>query len=43
MNPAGDIMMATGVLKAFGLSDAQIAKAQLALAPAPVTDKPAEK
>jgi lysophospholipase L1-like esterase len=36
MCPAGDVMMATGVLKAFGLSDAQIAKAQLALAPAPV-------
>jgi lysophospholipase L1-like esterase len=43
MSPAGDVMMASGVLKAFGLNDAQIAKAQLPLAPAPVTDKPAEK
>ncbi len=27
MNPAGDKMMATGILKAFGLDDAQLAKA----------------
>ena len=30
MNPAGNVMMATGVLKAFGLSAEQIAKAELA-------------
>lgn len=30
MNPAGNKMMATGVLKAFGLDDAQIKKAQKA-------------
>ena len=35
MNPAGDVMMATGVLKAFGLSDEQIAKAKLDADPAP--------
>lgn len=35
MNPAGNVMMATGVLKAFGLGDEQIAKAQLAADPAP--------
>jgi len=35
MNPAGDVMMATGVLKAFGLSAEQIAKAQLGSDPAP--------
>jgi len=37
MNPAGDEMMATGVLKAFGLSEAQLDKVQKswAVAPAP--------
>jgi lysophospholipase L1-like esterase len=35
MNPAGDVMMATGVLKAFGVSDEQIAKAKLDADPAP--------
>jgi len=35
MNPAGNVMMATGVLKGFGLSAAQIAKAQLDTPPAP--------
>ncbi|MEI6676685.1 MAG: SGNH/GDSL hydrolase family protein [Verrucomicrobiota bacterium] len=30
MNPAGNVMMATGVLKALGLTDEQIAKAELA-------------
>ncbi|MEI6655068.1 MAG: SGNH/GDSL hydrolase family protein [Verrucomicrobiota bacterium] len=30
MNPAGNVMMASGVLKAFGLTDEQIAKAELA-------------
>ena len=34
MNPAGNVMMAAGVLKGFGLSAAQISKAQLA-EPAP--------
>ncbi len=28
MNPAGNVMMATGILKAFGLSDAQLQTAQ---------------
>ena len=35
MNPAGNVMMATGVLKGFGLSAAQIDKAQLATPAAP--------
>lgn len=35
MNPAGNVMMATGVLKGFGLSAEQIAKAQLDAPPAP--------
>ena len=35
MNPAGNVMMATGVLKGFGLSAEQIAKAQLNAPPAP--------
>ena len=35
MNRAGDVMMATGVLKAFGLSAEQIAKARLDADPAP--------
>ena len=34
MNPAGNVMMATGVLKAFGLSADQIAKAKLGEEPA---------
>jgi len=34
MNPAGNVMMATGVLKAFGLSAKQIAKAKLGEEPA---------
>jgi lysophospholipase L1-like esterase len=39
MNPAGNVMMASGVLKAFGLSAEQIAKAQLGTAPAAVPNK----
>ena len=35
MNPAGNVMMATGVLKGFGLSSEQIAKAKLDAPPAP--------
>jgi len=35
MNPAGNVMMATGVLKAFGLSAQQITKADLSAPPAP--------
>jgi len=35
MNPAGNVMMATGVLKSFGLSAGQIAKLQLDAPPAP--------
>jgi len=35
MNDAGNVMMATGVLKAFGLSAEQIAKAKLSGDPAP--------
>ena len=35
MNPAGNVMMATGVLKGFGLCAEQIAKAQLNAPPAP--------
>ena len=34
MNPAGNVMMATGVLKAFGLSAEQITKARLGEEPA---------
>lgn len=34
MNPAGNVMMATGVLRAFGLTDEQIAKARLGPPPA---------
>ena len=30
MNPLGNIMMATGILRAFGMTDAQLAKAQSA-------------
>jgi lysophospholipase L1-like esterase len=41
MNPFGDVMMATGVLKAFGLNDDQLAKAHAAFmkvqAPVPFT------
>lgn len=45
MNPAGNIMMAVGVLKAFGLSDEQIEKAKQAWAsaPAPAPKKNAPK
>ena len=39
MNPAGNVMMASGVLKAFGLSAEQIAKAQLGTAPAAAPNK----
>jgi lysophospholipase L1-like esterase len=39
MNPAGNLMMASGVLKAFGLSAEQIAKAQLGTAPAAAPNK----
>jgi hypothetical protein len=35
MNPAGNEMMATGVLKAFGLNAKQIAKAQQSWAATP--------
>jgi hypothetical protein len=34
MNPAGNVMMATGVLKAFGLSAKQIARVKLGEEPA---------
>lgn len=43
MNPAGNQMMATGVLKGFGLSAEQIAKAQKHWSDAPATERPGRK
>lgn len=40
MNPLGNLMMATGVLKAFGLSDAQVQKARAHWMTIPVEVRP---